>query len=114
MIPNLKDVDWEQYLKKVDWEQLEKKHSIVIEGHRATVAARRCLLSDKPLFTAVAFLGTKAVDVEINSKNGVPGPIFEVDAHETLTESNVASELEIACMIILGEWEAAQKFVSAE
>jgi hypothetical protein len=72
MIPNLKDVDWEQYIKKVDWEQLEKKHSIVIEGNKATVSARRWLLSDKPLFTAVAFRGTKAVDVKMNSNTGVP------------------------------------------
>jgi hypothetical protein len=111
-MPNLKEA--EQNLKEVDWEQLGKKHSIVIEGNRATVSARRWLFDDKPLFTAIGFLGTKAVDVKMNSQNGVPGPILEMDARETLTESNVASELEIVCMILLGEWEAAKKFVNAE
>lgn len=104
----------EQHLKEVDWEQLEKKHSITIEGNRATVSARRRLLGNKPLFTAIAFLGTKAIDVRMNSQNGVPRPLFEFDAHETLTESNVADELEIVCMILLGEFDAARRFVNAE
>jgi len=114
MITNLKDLGAEKYISQVDWEQLERKHSIVIDGNRATVSARRWLLGNKPLFTAIAFLGTKAVDVKVNSQNGVPGPVFEFDAQETLTQSNVADELEIACMILLGEWEAARKFVNAE
>jgi hypothetical protein len=28
----------EQYIKEVDWEQSKEKHSIVIEGNRATVS----------------------------------------------------------------------------
>ena len=114
MIQNLKEVDGEKYIKAVDWEQLEKKHSIVIDGNRATVSSRRWLRGDKPLFTATAFLGTKAMDIKMNSQNGRPGPIIEWDVDETLTESTVASELEIACMVMLGEWEAARKFVDAE
>jgi hypothetical protein len=104
----------EQFLNTVDWEQLEKKHSIVIEGNRATVSARRWLLDNKPLFTATAFLGTKAVDIEMESQNGGPGPIVELDVSEILTESSVASQLEEICMIFLGEWDAAKRFVDAE
>jgi hypothetical protein len=114
MISNSKEVGAEQYIKQVDWEQLEKKHSIVIDGNRATVSSRRWLSGDKPLFTATAFLGTKAMDIKMNSQSGRPGRIIEWDVDETLTESNVASELEIACMVMLGEWGAARKFVDAE
>ncbi len=95
MISNLKDVGAEHYIKEVDWEQLRRKHTIVIEGNRATVTARRTLLGDKPLFTATAFLGTRAVEIKMNSQNGRPGPLLEWDARETLTESNSASELEV-------------------
>jgi hypothetical protein len=114
MISNLKEVGAEQYIKEVDWEQLEKNHKIVIEGDKATVSARRWPLGDKPLFTATAFLGTKAVDIKLNSRNGMPGPIVEWNANQTLTESTVASELEVICMIFLGEWDAAKRFVNAE
>jgi hypothetical protein len=114
MLPNLKDVSAEQYIKEVDWEQLGKKHSIVIEGYRATVCARRRLLRNKPLFTAIAFLGTKAVDIKMSAQNGRPGPTIELEVRETLSESKVASELEIICMIFLGEWDAAKRFVDTE
>jgi len=103
----------EQYIKQVDWEQLEKKHSIIIESNRATVSARHWLFGNRLLFTAIAFLGTKAVDVQMNSQHGVPGPIVELNARETLTESTVTSELEIVCRVILGELDAAQRFVNA-
>ena len=96
-----------------DLEQLEKKYSIVIQANRATVSTRRWLLPDKPLFTATAFLGTKAVDVKMNSINGVPGLIFDMDCKETLTESNVAFQVEVICLFVLANWDAAQKFVNA-
>lgn len=114
MIPTLKDVGAEQYIKEVDWEQLKKRHSIVIEGNRATVSVRRWPLGDKPLFTATAFLGTKAVDIKLMNHKGGAGHIVEWDVQETLSESNVTSELEVTCMIFLGELDAAQRFVNAE
>jgi hypothetical protein len=67
-----------------------------------------------PLFTATAILGTKVVDVKMNSQNGVPGPIFDLDHDETFTESNVAAELKPICLFILADWDHVQKSVSAE
>jgi hypothetical protein len=98
---------------RIDWERLENKHRIVIEANKASVSRRR-LLGDMPLFTATAILGTKVVDVKINSQNGVPGPIFDLDHAETFTESNVASELKPLCLFILADWDRAQKSLNAE
>jgi hypothetical protein len=47
---------------KVNFERLEKKYGIVITGNKAT-AFKRGLFRSKPLLTATAFLGTKAIDV---------------------------------------------------
>ena len=90
MIANLEGA--EQFLNTVDWEQLEKKHSIVIEGNRATVSSRQWLRGDKPLFTATAFLGTKAVDIKMQPHNNHRGSLIECDTDEILTvvESCVA------------------------
>jgi hypothetical protein len=112
MISDLKGK--EQLLNTVDWEKLEKEHSIVIEGNRAAVSSRRWLRSDKPLFTATAFLGTKAVDIKMEPHNNRRGSLIECDAGEILTESNIASQLKVFCMIILGEWDAAKRFVASE
>lgn len=71
------------------------------------------MLADKLLFTAVAFLGTKAVDLQMLTQDGLRTSIIELDVRETLTELNVASELETVCMVFLGEWSAAQKVVEA-
>jgi len=54
----------------VNWEELEEQHRIVITGNMANVFARRLLGPDKLLFTAVAFLGTKAIDLEMRIPNG--------------------------------------------
>jgi len=98
----------------VNWKRLEKKYSIVIEGNKATVSKRRWVLADKRVFTATAILGTKAVDVVMDSQNGLPGPIFDVEAEQTFTESNLESELKMICLFILADCEPAQKAVSAE
>ena len=66
------------------------------------------------MFTATAILGTKAVNIELDSHKGVRGAILELDHEETFTESNLAAELEVICMIILAEWDIAQKIVDAE
>jgi hypothetical protein len=58
-------LSFEQALSEVNWEELEEQHRIVITGNMANVFARRLLGPDKLLFTAVAFLGTKAIDLEI-------------------------------------------------
>jgi hypothetical protein len=102
---------FEEGLSRIDWEQLEREHRIVIEGNIASVWRRR-LFGDKPLFTATAILGTKAWD--ITRMNCLPGRPLELDHEETFTESNVASELEPLCMIILAEWDIAQQVVNAE
>jgi hypothetical protein len=98
----------------INWKQLEKKYSIMVEGNKATASKRRRVLDDKRLFTATAIVGTKAVDVVMDSQNGVPGPIFDLEVAETLTDSNVESELKQICMFVLADYEAAQKAVIAE
>jgi hypothetical protein len=105
---------FEQAIKEIDWTKLEKQHRILIEGNQASVFARRWF-GDKLLFTAVAFLGTKAVDLEMHTENsGNFNSTLELDGDEKLTELNVAAQLETLCMIVLGGWAAAQKAVDAE
>jgi hypothetical protein len=91
------------------WEQLEKRYDIVIEANKGTVSKRGGLLGGKRQFTATAILGTKAVEVKMDSRNGVPGPIFDVEAEQTFTESNLASELRMICLFMIAQWDAAQK-----
>jgi hypothetical protein len=43
----------------------------------------------------------------------MPAPIVEWNADEIFVEMNVASQLEEVCMIFLGEWNAAKRFVNA-
>lgn len=93
------------------WQQLEKQYRIAIEDNKAIVSKRRWGLRDKPTFTAKAILGTKAVEVTMNSQNGVPGPILDLDAEQTFTESNLMSELKQICLFVLAEWELAQNAV---
>lgn len=47
----------------------------------------------------------------MNSQNGVPGPILDLDAEQTFTESNLMSELKQICLFVLAEWELAQNAV---
>ncbi len=106
----------EKVLRAPDfWEQLEKKYRIVIEGSKGMASERRWVLGDKPTLTATAILGTKAVEVKMNSpKNGVPGFLADVYAEQTFTESNLASELRKMCLFLLADWELAQKVLNAE
>jgi hypothetical protein len=98
--------------QRVNWEELERKYSIAIQANKATVSKRRWPV-DKPVLTATAILGTKVVDVEMNSQNGVPGIVFDVDAEQTFTDANVAPELRTICLCILAELDAAQDAVRA-
>ena len=104
---------FEKAIKEVDWEKLEKQHRILIAGNTASVFVRRWLFPDKLLFTAVAFLGTTAIDLKMQTQSGVSA-FLELDARERVTELNVEAELKAICMIALGEWSAAQKMVEAE
>jgi hypothetical protein len=94
----------------VNWEQLEKRHSIVVEGNKAT-ATRRGQLFGK-LLTATATLGTKAVEVALWT--GTQVEQFDVDHTKKFTESNLTDELKTLCMILIAEWEMAQAQVAAE
>jgi hypothetical protein len=95
------------------WEQLEKKYRIVFEGNKATASERRRVLGDKPVLTARAILGTKAVEVEMNPQNGVPGFVDDVYAEQDFTELNLTSELRKMCLFLLAQWELAQTTVKA-
>ena len=104
----------EQAIGEVKWKKLEKRHRIVIAGNTASVFVRRWLFPDKLLFTVFAYIGTKAIDLKMQPQNGARSSVIELDADQTLTEVNVASELETLCMIFLGQWSAAQIQIEAE
>ena len=91
----------------VNWEHLEKKYRIVITGNKASVC-KQGLLRDKPVLTATGFLGTKAIDIEMN------GHTLELKTECVLTEANLASELKMYCLFALADWEMAQARVAAE
>lgn len=95
------------------WEQLEKKYRIVIEGSKGMASERRWVLRDRPVLTARAILGTKAVEVEVNPENSAASLALDVNVDETFTESNLESELRKICLFVLAEWELAQTTVRA-
>lgn len=90
------------------WEQLESRYEIVIAANKGTVSQRRGLLSSRRLLTATAIVGTKAVEVKMESRNGAPGPIFDVEAEQIFTESNLESELRMMCIFLVADWDVAQ------
>ena len=95
------------------WEQLETKYRIVIEGSKGVASERRWVLRDRPVLTARAILGTKAVEVEVNRQNSVASLALDVYAEQTFTESNLESELRKICLFVLADWERAQTTVKA-
>jgi hypothetical protein len=99
--------------RQVNWERLIKRYSIEIQTSRATVSKRGWSLGDKRVFSATAILGTKVAEVKMNSSNGMPGPVFDVDNAKTFTESNLATELRQICLFILAEYDAAQESARA-
>ncbi|HKV76707.1 MAG TPA: hypothetical protein VJP02_01115 [Candidatus Sulfotelmatobacter sp.] len=62
---------FEEAIKEVNWEELRKQHRLVIAGNKASVFLRRWLFPNNLLLTAIAFLGTKAIDVELRIRDGV-------------------------------------------
>ncbi len=95
--------------EEIDWEQLEKRYRIVIEGNKATVSKRGWF--EKTLFTATAFLGTKAVDVLVSQ--GGCETALELDNQEIFTESNLEAELKVICLFVAADYEAANRYVAA-
>ena len=85
----------------------------MIEANKATAFKRGRVLADKPVLTATAIVGTKAVEVKMNSQKGLPGPIFDVEAEQTFTESNLEAELKMICLFVLADYDTAQKAVNA-
>jgi hypothetical protein len=56
----------------------------------------------------MAILGTKAVEVTMNSQNAVLGPMFDLYAEETFTEANLTVALKQICLFVLADWKLAQ------
>jgi len=85
----------------------------VIEGSKGTAYDRRWVVRDRPVFTARAIVGTKAVKVEMSPQHSGAILALDVDAAQTFTELNVESELRETCLFVLADWELAQTTVKA-